>query len=197
MEVNEPAVAYEKRKYSIAEYLEMENAATEKHEYYKGEIFAMSGAKMPHNRITKNLLVSLELKLKGKPCEPFGSDTRIHIEKNTLFTYPDISVICGEPVSLNNDDLNFLNPSIIFEVLSPSTRQYDLGAKFQLYRDIPTLKEYITIDSEIIGVQAWHINKEGFWELKEYKSIGDTLYMPAIQLSLELKDIYEDIKIAG
>ncbi len=175
----------------------MENAATEKHEYYQGELFAMSGTRMPHNKISRNLLVSLSLKLKGKPCEPFGSDARIHIEKNTLFTYPDISVICGEPVSLNNDGLNFLNPSIIFEVLSPSTRNYDRGEKFKLYQDIPTLKEYVLVDSETINIEAWHINEQGIWELKEYNNVNETLPLPAIKVSLKLKNIYEGTKIAG
>lgn len=87
-------------------------------------------------------------KLKGKSCQPFGSDQRIHIEKNTLFTYPDISVICGELKTLNNDEWNILNLTVLSEILSPSTKNYDRGEKFKLYRDIPTLKEYILIDSE-------------------------------------------------
>ena len=96
MELREPAKAYGKQHFSIEEYLEIENAATEKHEYYKGEIFAMSGAKLAHNIIWKNFFGSLAIKLKGKYCQPFGSDLRIHIESNTLFTYPDISIICGD-----------------------------------------------------------------------------------------------------
>src|SRR6185312_15578640 len=121
MEVNEPAVAYGKQKISIEEYLEMENASMEKHEYYKGEIFAMSGAKVPHNAITGNFFIAVGQKLKGKKCKPYGSDLRIHIQSNTLFTYPDISIICGEIITLNNDDYNILNPSVIIKVLSPST----------------------------------------------------------------------------
>ncbi len=197
MEVNEPAVAYGKRKYSIEEYLELENVATEKHEYYQGEIFAMSGAKMAHNLRARNLLVSLTLKLRGKPCQPFGSDLRIHIEKNTLFTYPDISVICGEPMSLNNDGLNFLNPIIIFEVLSPSTRKYDREEKFKLYQDIPTLEEYILVEPEAILIEAWQINSQGIWEIKEYNDINETLELPSVAVSLELKDIYEGTQLTS
>ncbi len=89
-EVKEPAVAYSKNKYTIAEYLEMEEAATEKHEYYQGEIFAMSGTKVSLNIIAGNTFGSLMYKLKGKSCRPFNSDQRIHIEKNTLFTYPEM-----------------------------------------------------------------------------------------------------------
>ena len=107
MDVKEPLPAYSKDRYTIEEYLEMENAAAEKHEYYKGEIFAMSGAKLTHNMIVTNIFGNLYSKLKGKPCRPFGSDMRIHIPANTLFTYPDISVMCREIESRDNDDLNF------------------------------------------------------------------------------------------
>src|SRR5919202_1466784 len=122
MEVREPAVAYGKQNISIAEYLEMENSSLEKHEYYKGEIFAMSGAKVPHNIIATNLLIALGQKLRGKSCQPFGSDLRIHVEANSLFTYPDISIICGDIITLKNDNMNALNPSVLIEVLSPSTK---------------------------------------------------------------------------
>ena len=192
MEVREPAIAYSKR-----EYLEMENAAIEKHEYYHGEIFAMSGAKMQHNRVVKNLYTQLIYKLKGKPCEPYGSDARIHVEKNTLFTYPDISVICGEPITRNNDDYNVLNPTIIFEVLSPSTKSYDRGDKFKLYRDIPTLKEYVLVDPEAIGIEAYRINRDGNWELKEYTNLSETLSLPSILVHIDLVDIYERTKLVS
>lgn len=195
MEVNEPAVAYSKRHYTIEEYLEMENAATEKHEYYQGEIFAMSGAKLEHNIVARNLMILLGNKLKGKPCQPFGSDLRIHVEKNTLFTYPDLSIICGEPESLNNDKMNFLNPTLIIEVASPATRDYDRGAKFKLYRGIPTLKEYILIDPLSISIEAFFINEIGNWELREYSNIDQTLGLPTIQVSVGLKEIYEGTEV--
>jgi len=166
-EVNEPAVAYAKQHYSIEEYLEMENAATEKHEYYKGRIFAMSGAKLEHNIVTSNLHTALGQNLKGKPCRPFGSDMRIHIEKNTLFTYPDITIVCGEPKSLNDDNMNFTNPSVIFEVAAPSTRKYDRGKKFKLYRDISTLTEYVLVDPLSISIETFSKNGQGNWELKD------------------------------
>jgi Uma2 family endonuclease len=195
MEVREPAIAYGKKKYTIAEYLESEEAAIEKHEYYQGEIFAMSGPKVPHNIIAVNILGGLTNKLKGKQCRPFNSDQRIHIEKNSLFTYPDISIICGEVLTLNNDEWNALNPTVIIEVLSPSTKNYDRGEKFKLYRDIPTLKEYILIDSETVNIEAFYINEHGNWELNEYKSMNETLQLKSVQISLELREIYEGVKL--
>ena len=195
MEIREPALAYSHRKYTIAEYLEIENAAIEKHEYFQGEIFAMSGPKIPHNIIAMNTAVMLGSKLKGSSCRPYNSDQRVHIEENTLFTYPDISVFCGEMQSLENDEWNALNPTVLIEVLSPSTKNYDRGEKFKLYRDIPTLKDYILIDSESIHIEAFSINKSGHWELKEYNSFDDTLLIDSIQTNLLLLDIYEGTKL--
>ena len=128
--LKEPAVAYGKNKFTIEEYLQMEEASEEKHEYYQGEIFAMSGAKVPYNIIAINLTIQLGQKLKGKSCKPFNSDQRIHMPKNFLFTYPDISIVCGEIITLDNDDWNILNPTVIIEVLSPATKNYDRGDKF-------------------------------------------------------------------
>jgi Uma2 family endonuclease len=195
MEVREPAVAYSKEKISIEAYLEMENASTEKHEYYRGEIFAMSGAKVAHNAISGNLFVALSNKLKGKKCKPFNSDQRIHIQSNTLFTYPDISIVCGEVITLNNDDYNVLNPSVIIEVLSKSTKNYDRGEKFKLYREIPTLKEYILADSESIHIEIFRLNENKHWELEEYNSIEDFLYLKAIDEKIPVLEIYEGVNI--
>ena len=195
MEVNEPAVAYGKQKLSIEEYLEMENASMEKHEYYKGEIFAMSGAKVPHVVISDNILTVLKQKLKGKKCMPYGSDLRIHIQSNTLFTYPDISIICGEIMTLNDDNYNVLNPAVIIEVLSKSTKNYDRGEKFKLYRDIPTLKEYILVDSETIHLEVFRLNENNHWELEEYNSMGSFLFIKAIDEKVAISEIYEGANI--
>ena len=193
MEINEPGTAYSKREFSIGEYLEMENAASEKHEYYQGEIFAMSGTKLKHNIVSGNLLYYLRQKLQGTSCRPFSSDIRIHISKNTLFTYPDISVFCGDPESLNNDEMNFLNPSVIIEVASPSTRNYDRGTKFKLYQDIPSLKAYILIEPLSISIDAFFINSSANWELRAYRNIDQNLDLNSIGVSVALKDIYEGI----
>ncbi len=191
MEVKEPAIAYGKQKISIAEYLEMENASLEKHEYYQGEVFAMSGAKTPHNIVARNMLVALAQRLKGKSCQPFGSDMRIHIEANTLFTYPDISIICGDIITLNNDDYNVLNPSVLIEVLSPSTKNYDRGEKFKLYRDIPTLKEYILIDSLSVNIEVFRLNGRNHWELEEYRQVAAELNIQTVKFALPVAEIYD------
>jgi Uma2 family endonuclease len=195
MEIREPAVAYSHKKWTIEEYLEMENEATEKHEYFQGEIFAMSGTKVPHNIITRNLLVILANKMKGTGCQPFGSDLRIHIERNTLFTYPDISIICGDIKTLNDDEWNITNPIVLIEVLSPSTKNYDRGEKFKLYREIDSLKEYVLVDSRSVFIEDFFINDKKNWELKEYKNSGETLQLHALPISVALKEIYDGTKL--
>jgi len=191
MEVREPISVYGKQKITIEEYLEMEEASQDKHEYYKGEVFAMIGFKVPHNIIAVNLLMALGHKLKGKSCRPFNSNQRIHIAKNSLFTYPDISIICGEIKTLNDDNWNVLNPTVLIEILSPSTKNYDRGEKFMLYRDIVTLKEYILVNSETIHIEVFRLNTSNHWELEEYRAVSEVLQLPAVNVSVLLTEIYE------
>ena len=193
MEVREPLVVYGKKKLTVAEYLEYEKSTGEKHEYYQGEVFAMAGAKVAHNRIVTRLTGLLAQQLRGKTCEPFNSDQRIHIPDNSLFTYPDISIVCGPVKTLNNDDYNVLNPAVIIEVLSPGTKNYDRNEKFQLYKDIPALKEYILLDSECIHIEAFRIKTKNHWENAEYKTSYQTLAIPAIDINIPVFDIYENI----
>jgi len=193
MEVREPAVAYSKQKFSIIEYLEIEDAAVEKHEYYKGEIYLRSPCNVTHNIITGNLFGSIGFKLKGTIYQLFNSDQRIHVESNTFFAYPDISIVNGEPVTSNNDNWNVLNPTVLLEVLSKSTKNYDRGEKFKLYRDIPTLKEYILVDSESIHIEIFRLNENNHWELEEYDSINETLEIKAIHDSVFIAEIYEGV----
>jgi Uma2 family endonuclease len=194
-EVREPEAVYGKKIFTVQEYLEMEEASEGKHEYYRGEIFAMSGGTITHNIISLKVASRLEQKLRGKSCTPYNSDQRIYIEKNGLFTYPDISVICGEVETRDYDENNITNPVIIIEVLSPSTRNYDRGDKFRLYRDIAGLREYILIDSEAIAIEAFRVNLEGLWELEEYKTKEEVLQLRTIQVSIPLLEIYEGTKL--
>ncbi len=189
--VNEPAL---KCNYiSPEEYLEAERAALEKHEYYEGEIFAMSGASLKHNKIFSNLFGDIAFKLKGKGCRPYGSNLRIHIPKNTLFTYPDISIICGEPDLTDDKFDTATNPSVIIELLSKSTRNYNKGEKFTLYRDIDSLQEYILVDTEKIYVEKHIRNADNSWQLTEYKTLDSSFIITTFSLSFLLKDIYEDL----
>ena len=180
---------------TVEEYLAFENESSEKHEYYQGEVFNMSGAKVTHNEIVQNTNHLILNHLDNKPCKVYNSDQRVCVEKNNLFTYPDLSIFCDGITTLNNDEVTAVNPSVIIEVLSPGTKDYDRGLKFKLYRDIPSLKEYILIDSETVNVDAFAINAQGYWELREYKTISETLHLPAIQLNIPLLAIYAGTKL--
>ena len=195
MEVKEPSVAYGKNKMTIEEYLQFEKASDIKHEYYRGEVFAIAGAKPRHNVISKNLMRDIATALRGKPCQPYGSDMRINIPENTLFTYSDISILCGGIVPSEYDEDTATQPLVIIEILSKSTMDYDRIWKFKLYREIPALKEYILVDSESVNIQAFRINSNNHWELEEYKTISDKLAIPSVQVYISMADIYEGTKL--
>ena len=184
----------EKKYHTVEEYLEFERNASEKHEYYQGEIFAMSGASFAHNKIFANFFREISSKLKGKPCQPFGSDLRTSVHVGNSFAYPDISVICGDPDFTDDKFDTVKNPTIIFEILSPSTRNYDLGGKFLLYKQIETLKEYVLIDSEAFKVIKYARNEDNSWLLTEMNSLNDDLKLNSVEVELKLETIYDNVK---
>lgn len=195
-EVREPVAAYGKTKLTEEEYLAFEKSSQEKHEYYQGEVFAMSGANTRHNFIFKNVYGKLAYRLEGKPCQPFGSDMRLNIPENTLYTYPDITIYCGELKTSELDEDTVVNPSVVIEILSPSTKEYDRGTKFKLYRAIPTLKEYILIDTDALNVEFFTRIENGIWELKEFKSLEDKIQIKTADFEISLAEIYQGTKLA-
>lgn len=179
--------------YSQDEYLEMEREADYKSEYFRGEIFAMAGAGFNHNRITENISIEIGSFLKGKSCKSYSSDLRIHIPINGLYTYPDFLIICGKNEYLDIRKDTVLNPTVIVEVLSKSTSAYDRGEKFHFYRSIPTLKEYVLIDSSSIAAEVFRKSDEGVWFLaSEAYNITEAIELGSIDLKLNLTDIYAD-----
>lgn len=194
IEVREPILAYGKKKLTIEEYLAFERESEGKHEYFQGEVFAMPGAGTRYNIIFSNLFIELGTKLKGKPCMPFGSDMIVHIPENTLFTYPDISIFCDDKKQIDEEEFS-VGPSVIIEILSPSTKNYYRGGKFKLYRDIPSLKEFILIDTESVSVEAFRLNATNHWELEEYKNIVEQLHIPAVDVTIPLQQIYSNTKL--
>src|SRR5271169_4702952 len=128
------------------EYLQAERKAAFKSEYYDGQVFAMAGVTLRHTRIATNLVIELGAALKGGPCQVFNSDLRVHIPASGLYTYPDASVVCGDPVVYQTDNLE--NPVVIAEVLSKSTQHHDRTTKFLDYQSIPSLKEYLLVSQQ-------------------------------------------------
>ncbi len=137
-----------KQIFTPAEYLALEQVATDKNEFYQGEIFAMSGGTPDHSVIAVNLTAELRQALAAKPCRVFNSDMRLSIPRSNLFTYPDVMVVCGKIQYAENRKDTITNPLVIGEVLSDSTREYDRDKKFNFYRQIPGLQEYVLIESE-------------------------------------------------
>lgn len=171
------------------EYLTAERAAEFKSEYYQGEVFAMSGASYNHNVIAANLL-GLLFSLRKNGCRAFGSDLRLHIPLNNLFTYPDVTIICGKPAFLGQQQDTILNPSILFEILSPSTETYDRDKKFMPYRSIPSLQEYILIDSQHQLIEKYTRNSDNHWVLTDYQHTEDNILLTSISFKLSVADIY-------
>jgi len=183
----QPVVKY----YTEQAYLALERSSYNKHEYYKGEIFAMGGATFKHSVIQVNLLVKLANHLSDKPGRTFGSGLRIHIPENSLYTYPDVVVVCDEPQFEDDSFDTLLNPAVLIEILSPSTANYDKGAKFELYRDIPSLQEYILIDSVTVHFVSYTRNTDGTWQLAETRDIGGQLIISHIGFQTSLSSIYD------
>ncbi len=180
-------------KYTAEEYLELEEASLEKNEFYKGEIFAMAGASIEHNQIVRNAMVNIGKFLEDKKCQIFPSDLRIHSITNSLYTYPDLSIICNDIETIGKRKNTVTNPTVLIEVLSATTQDYDRGAKFKLYRDIESLKEYILISSLETLVEKYHKQVDGSWVLHEYKSETDTFTIASIDLLLTVKDLYRNV----
>ena len=190
-ELKEPAPKF--NYISQEQYLEMERAAEIKHEYYNGEVFTMAGASPPHNDIAYNINRLVAPFLHGRGCKLYGSDFRIYIPEKLLFTYPDFSIVCGKAATQDIYTDNLTNPTVIIEILSKSTKDYDRGTKFSFYRSIKTLKEYILIDSTSILVEIYTRQENNSWILTEFKELHENFYISTISLTLHLKDIYEDV----
>ena len=179
------------------QYLEIERKAEFKSEYYNGEMFAMAGAKSSHNLIKTNLTREFSLQLRSRPCRVYSSDQRVLVAPTGLYTYPDIVVVCGAPRLLDGELDTLLNPTVIVEVLSPSTEAYDRGRKFGHYRTIESLKAYLMVSSERIGAELYTRQPDNRWQLTaEAAKLEDTFEIESIGCRLKLADIYEKVELA-
>jgi Uma2 family endonuclease len=184
-------VAVEKQRYTPAQYLERERQAFEKSEFFNGEIIEMAGASRNHNRIRDNVNGKVINHLETGPCQSFSSDMRVNFPRTGLYAYPDIVIVCGEPELLPDGFDNLLNPSVLIEVLSDGTEDYDRGRKFVRYRSIPTFQEYILIDSQSVSVEVWRKNERGQWTLAEQPTDpADQFTIETIGLTISLETAY-------
>jgi len=177
------------------EYRELERVSEVKHEFYDGEIFAMSGGSAKHSLIGMNVGRHVGNALESGGCQVHGSDMLIWSPAG-MGSYPDCSIVCGEPQYLNEDEDTLLNPIVIFEVLSPSTEAYDRGRKFQRYQAIESLKEYVLIAQSHVRVDHFARQQtSGQWLLTTYSDIEETLLLPAIGVEIKLNDIYRGVEV--
>lgn len=163
---------------SREDYLKLEEVSTEQHEFYQEQVFAMADDSFQHARIGLNVTTELAVSLRAKLCQPMNSDMRI-VTPSGLNTYLDASVYCGKP-ELSDNHKTLLNPVLIVEVLSPSTRSYDRGDKFHHYHSIPSLRDYLLIDSETILVEHYQRMGAYEWSLHEYRQLTDGLSLESI-----------------
>ena len=153
----------------------------------------MAGGTPRHNTTGGNIFASLRGRLRGTPCRPYSSDQRIRIPANGLSTYPNVSVVCGE-LQLDSQDRDaIVNPRVIFEVLSKSTESYDRGKKFDLYRQLESLREYILVTQDEPHVERFVRQNDGSWNLNVFKGLDALLELPTIACVLPLSEIYEDV----
>ncbi|MCX7854327.1 MAG: Uma2 family endonuclease, partial [Caldilineales bacterium] len=178
------------------EYLAQERRPPGKHEVGAGQMRAMAGASRNHSLIAVNILAELRVRLRGKPCEVYPGDMRVRVRASGLYTYPDVSVVCGRPEFDDAEMDTLLNPTVLFEILSPSTEAYDRGEKFARYRQLPSLQEYVLVAQDRVAVECYR--REGhFWVLETFENLDDTLRLPSIACELPLREVYDRIEFSN
>ncbi|MHC5598937.1 MAG: Uma2 family endonuclease [Nostoc sp.] len=184
----------QQRYYSPEEYLELEEAADYKSEYIDGQIIPMAGGTVNHNRISVNLSAALNLAFRQQDYEVFMGDLRLWISQKRTYTYPDVMILAGEPEFFNNRKDIILNPQVIVEVLSKSTKGYDREDKFQAYRTISTFQEYLLIDQTRIHVDQFSKTGKKQWTLREYDEEDEAIALVTVPFEISLQDLYNKVK---
>jgi Uma2 family endonuclease len=174
------------------EYLEIERAAEFKSEYWNGEMFAMSGAKESHNLIVVNISGEFRQQLRSRRCKHYTNDMRVRTS-SAFYPYPDMVAFCGDPQFLDDRRDTLLNPSLIVEVLSPSTERYDRGLKFEQYRQIESLREYLILASDRIHAELFTKDSTGKWGLSEWSAPEDIVVVESMDCRLRLAEVYEKV----
>ena len=180
--------------YTAEEYLALERSSEIKHEYFNGEIFGMGGASKRHVSIVTNLVGELYSQLKTGSCQVYSTDLRVRVSPTGLYTYPDVIVLFEEPRFSDDQDDTLLNPALIIEVLSESTKDYDRGGKFEQYRTIDSFVEYLLIAQDRTHVEHYTRQRDGSWLLHETNNLEDTLQLKSAPCSLRIADIYARIE---
>jgi Uma2 family endonuclease len=177
------------------EYLEHERKAEYKSEYLRGEVFAMAGASPLHALIVTNLVREFSQALRSRSCNVYSSDLRVRVPPTGLFTYPDVVVVCGAAEFADDQDDTLANPTLIVEVLSESTQNYDRGQKFQHYRTLPSLREYLTVGQDAVHIEQWTRQPDGRWLLTESSDPAAELVFDSIGVRIGIATLYEKVEL--
>lgn len=175
--------------YSAEEYLSLERCATIKNEFHDGQIYAMTGASRAHNLISGNIYRELSQQLKQRPCEAYVNDMRVKATQARSYHYPDIAVVCGTPEFEDAQVDTLLNPTLLIEVLSPSTEAYDRGGKFAHYRKIESLREYLLVTQDQPAIERY-VRQGDVWVLSEALGLEASVALESIGCRLSLREVY-------
>jgi Uma2 family endonuclease len=176
------------------QYLGIERKAEYKSEYFRGEMFAMAGASRAHNLVAVNVLREVSAQLRHRQCEVYSGDMRVRVNPTGLYTYPDGVIVCGKPEFADTDLDTLVNPGVLIEIVSPSTEAYDRGRKFEQYRSVPSLREYLLISSERMHVDLFTRQPDGPWMLVSADKPEATIELTTIVCTLTLSALYEKIE---
>lgn len=177
------------------EYFELDSRAEVRSEYYRGEMYSMAGARANHNRIQWNVAGEFRQQIRSRSCEGFASEMRVKVSDD-MYAYPGVVVVCGGARFLNQQETTLLNPTVIVEILSPSTEAYDRGLKFELYSAIESLQEYVLIASDRVHVDRYTRQASGQWLRTSAGKPDETIHVESIDVDLRLADLYENVQIA-
>jgi Uma2 family endonuclease len=180
---------------TAAEYLARERAAAFKSEFYDGELFAMAGARYPHNRIKENLVIRVGGQLLGGPCQTLSSDQRVKVSATGLYCYPDLVVVCGTPEFEDGERDTLLNPRVVIEVLSESTERYDRTTKFRHYQQVPSVAEYVLVSQDEALVERFVRQADGAWGRVAFDGPDAELVFATIPARVPLRDVYAGVEL--
>jgi Uma2 family endonuclease len=205
MSISALTITKPRPKFTVEQYLVLERAAEERHEFFDGEIIAMAGEKLPHGIISTNVIGQFVMQLKGTPCFVVTKDTKVRSglgiasgrSTRGMLSYPDILVVCGQPEFFDAHHDVIMNPTAIVEVLSKSTESFDRGEKFQRYRAWnTTLQDYVLVSQTEPFIEHFHRQADGSWTMQESIGLEAIVVLASISCTLKLKDIYDRIDFA-
>jgi Uma2 family endonuclease len=180
-----------------AQYVAAEQASGTKHEYLRGHVLAMAGATPKHNLVCANVIRALGDRLRGRPCAVMTSDQHVYVEATELGTYPDVTVLCAQAQHHADFPRSVTNPSILVEVLSPTTEAYDRGAKFDHYRHLPSLREYVLVATDQFGIDHYLREADGTWRLTVVRGLDAALRLPSVDAIVPLAEVYENLELVA